>query len=242
MLKSYVGYTNAINAFVNSKQHQFHIDDFDWNIAFKVMNYLKPFYKATKTSFGVYYPTSNLLLLQFVEIANQFSSHKDDPFFYDIVCTMKDKFQNYCENMPMIFPIVAVMDPRIKFFGVQCAMNQLSETLSFNINITSQAIECFINDMHNNYVMKYGNNETLLSPTSSATNSKGKSSFFSLITKKRNVSFTSSISSFSNENITPAELEIYYQFDHYSLIPQDEIDNLDILQRWKVNERSYPIL
>ena len=105
----------------------------------------------------------------------------------------------------MIFPIAAVMDPRIKFFGVQCAMNQLSETLSFNINITSREIECFINEMYNNYVMKYGNNENVPSTTSSATTSKGKSSFFSLIAKKRNVSFTSSTSSFSNENVTPAK-------------------------------------
>ena len=36
--------------------------------------------------------------------------------------------------------------------------------------------------------------------------------------------------------------ERYYQFDHYSLIHEDEVDKLDILRWWKLNELSYPVL
>ena len=241
MLKSCVGYTNAINAFVNSKQNQFYITDSDWEKAFKVMKFLKPFYKATKVSSGVYYPTSNLVLLQLVEIAEQFSSFRDDPFFFQIIYSMEEKFKKYYENMPLIFPLAAVMDPRIKLFGVHCALESLSYTLAFNINITNRQLDTFINDMYNDYFIKYGNNENI-SSTNSTTTSKGKSSFFSMIDKKRNILGSSSTTSTANPNTTPAELERYYQFDHYSLIPEDEVDKLDILRWWKLNERSYPVL
>ena len=105
--------------------------------------------------------------------------------------------------------------------------------LAFNINITNRQLKIFINEMYNNYFIKYGNNENMSSSPISSTTSKGKFSFFSIIAKKRNVLGSSSTTSIStvNPHTTPAELERYYQFDHYSLIHADEVDNLDIL-RW----------
>ncbi|KAL2512695.1 Zinc finger BED domain-containing protein DAYSLEEPER [Abeliophyllum distichum] len=75
--------------------------------------------------------------------------------------------------------------------------------------------------------------------TDSSTTSKG-TSFFSLVAKKKQ--HIVSTSSTTNTNTTPTELEIYYQFDHYSLIPPDEVENLDVLEWWRLNERSYPVL
>lgn len=153
-----------------------------------------------------------------------------------------EKFKKYYENTPLIFPVAAVMDPRIKLFGVHCALESLSDTLAFNINITNRQLDTFINEMYKDYFIKYGNNENISSSTNSSTTSKGKSSFFSIIAKKHNVLGSSSTTSTANSNTTPVELEIYYQFDHYSLISEDEVDNLDILRWWKLNERSYHVL
>ena len=51
-------------------------------------------------------------------IAHNFKDHKENPIFTDACTIMEIKFSKYRKKLPYLFALAAVMDPKIKFSGV----------------------------------------------------------------------------------------------------------------------------
>ena len=65
MLLSFQNYSEVIFSFYSKRMNDedYHITDYDWNVAFKFMDFLKVFYDATLAYSTIYEPTSYRVLM-----------------------------------------------------------------------------------------------------------------------------------------------------------------------------------
>ncbi|KAG8389293.1 hypothetical protein BUALT_Bualt02G0213800 [Buddleja alternifolia] len=93
----------------------------DWEKVVKVCSLLEVFWKATHVISGNYYPTSNLFLQEVVRVKVELDSksQSSDDFIYDMVNSMKRKFDKYWGKSNLLMAIAAVLDPRYKMMALE---------------------------------------------------------------------------------------------------------------------------
>ncbi|KAG8363492.1 hypothetical protein BUALT_Bualt19G0028000 [Buddleja alternifolia] len=93
----------------------------DWEKVVKVCSLLEVFWKATHVISGSYYPTSNLFLQEVVRVKVRLDSksQSNDDFIYDMVNSMKRKFDEYWGESNLLMAITAVLDPRYKMMALE---------------------------------------------------------------------------------------------------------------------------
>ncbi|KAI8572699.1 hypothetical protein RHMOL_Rhmol01G0220200 [Rhododendron molle] len=160
------------------------------------MKFLKVFYVATCALSGVRYPTSCLVLNQLYNISFTFNSYRTETNFIAACIEMESKFKKYFENMPKIFIVAAVMDPRIKLEAVHMLLEGISDNLMITLPSRLE-VDSLLTDL-------------------SLISKKGKSAS------------------------SRSELVKYLEIEH--LTENDDLENFDILQWWRKNERTFPIL
>ena len=77
MLKSSLPYSNLITTFYNSKNTNtsFFLEEQDWVNCTVIYELLQPFYNSTKQLSGLFYPTSNVLLINIWNITIIFAKY-----------------------------------------------------------------------------------------------------------------------------------------------------------------------
>ena len=80
MLQNAIEYRDTISLFYNSKKGKGTtlLDNNDWYVAQKYLEFMKVFYNATVKLSGVYYPTSPLVIHHIVQMTHLFKTHRDD--------------------------------------------------------------------------------------------------------------------------------------------------------------------
>ncbi|KAI8559926.1 hypothetical protein RHMOL_Rhmol04G0214300 [Rhododendron molle] len=227
MLKSCRKHTAVITAFVNAWS-DCGLTDSDWIIAFEFMKFLKVFYVATCALLGVRYPTSCLVLNHLYNISFTFNSYRTETNFIAACIEMESKFRKYFENMPKIFIVAAVMDPRIKLEAVHMLLEGISDNLMIRLPSRLE-VESLLTDLYASYESKFASTTTTTSTTTvplPSTNSNDPS--WSLISKK------------GKSASSRSELVKYLEIEH--LTENDDLENFDILQWWRKNDRTFPIL
>ncbi|KAG8384354.1 hypothetical protein BUALT_Bualt04G0109400 [Buddleja alternifolia] len=93
----------------------------DWEKVVKVCSLLEVFWKATHVISGSNYPTSNLFLQEVVRVKVELDnkSQSSDDFIYDMVNSMKRKFDKYWGESNLLMAIAAVLDPRYKMMALE---------------------------------------------------------------------------------------------------------------------------
>ncbi|KAG8391458.1 hypothetical protein BUALT_Bualt01G0189900 [Buddleja alternifolia] len=93
----------------------------DWEKVVKVCSLLEVFWKATHVISGSYYPISNLFLQEVVRVKVELDSksQSSDDFIYDMVDSMKHKFDKYWGESNLLMAIAAVLDPRYKMMALE---------------------------------------------------------------------------------------------------------------------------
>ncbi|KAG8377345.1 hypothetical protein BUALT_Bualt08G0023500 [Buddleja alternifolia] len=93
----------------------------DWEKVVKVCSLLEVFWKATHVISGSYYPTSNLFLQEVVRVKVELDSksQSSDDFIYDMVNSMKRKFDKYWGESNLLMAIAAVLDPIYKMMALE---------------------------------------------------------------------------------------------------------------------------
>jgi hypothetical protein len=74
----------------------------------------------------VYDPTCPLILHHIIEIAAHLNKYENDNLLRSMVAPMKDKFLKYWRDMPILYSIAFIMDPRAKVRGFNKAEVLLS--------------------------------------------------------------------------------------------------------------------
>lgn len=265
MLKDAIPYRQVLSAFLDDKScphviddtdWEHAIDDTDWEHAEVLCAFLKPLYDATNYFSGVHYVTRNSVLQYLYEIGMVFKNHRDNPFFKNIIAAMEEKFVKYWGETPILFGLGSILDPRLNLRGKESTLSDIEEcfgTSAFSIRCHGEQSRLmdaklkslfaeYSNVLHDKQVTTIssgpststGTSETSASPmhsgssTEVSSTSSGSTFWASRNRQKRDPLATSS-----------EERKTYYAEPEPALA---DIENFDMLDWWKSNEKRYPVL
>lgn len=215
MLQSCKDYRDAITAFYHKKQSQYFLSDDDWNIAFTFMKFMLCFHVTIK------YSSPHSIILHFYNISKSFSEYRNNESIAHICDTMEKKFLKYWEDIPILFALSIVMDPRIKLSALEYYLNQISKNLNTESKIKIDDVSSLSHEMYSNYATKYKN------MNHRDFTYEGEDKFMLLLKEihsLRSNSSTNELSTYLETNIAHEDL------------------NLGVLNWWKLHEWKYPIL
>jgi hypothetical protein len=115
MLKHLVSSKHVFSVFINSSKL---LSTRHWYIAKKILEFLELFYDSNVVLFGVYYPTSPLILHHLLEIASLLHASEKDQNLIAVVYPMKLKFLKYWQHIPLLYSFAFILDPRAKMRGL----------------------------------------------------------------------------------------------------------------------------
>ena len=106
--------------------------ELEWSRGAFICKFLAPFAEMTNLVSGSSYPTANLYFMQVWKIECWLRTHEtsDDETIYQMVETMKLKFDKYWEGYSDILSIAAVLDPRLKFAFLEYCYDTLDPLTS----------------------------------------------------------------------------------------------------------------
>ena len=245
MLNSLTDYGEFITEFYNprirSEHSNLELNDYDWIVANVIRDFLKVFYNATVNFSGCYYSTTNIFLKEILEIAICFQEHRDQPFFTPICKEMEIKFLKYWESLPVLNFVVVVLDPRFKEEGTFLMLEQFVAIMNLqnkiNVNQEKQKHSKFIEEMYAEYELKYGVARTPQTHTAHDT-TKMSRKVWNILSKKSKGS--SSSSGGGDESLS--ELNLYNKSDFVSYLSDDEKEHFNVLEFWKNNAKTWPVL
>ncbi|KAF7139308.1 hypothetical protein RHSIM_Rhsim07G0152900 [Rhododendron simsii] len=138
--------------------------------------------------------------------------------------------RRYSWNMPTIFTIASVMDPRIKIMGVEKLLKGLSEDLGITLPSIS-TVTALLTSIYASYESKFACIAAAAPYSSSipcsTSNNENDPSWF-LISGPG-----------SSETSSRSELTQYLEIN---LVTNEEFQSFDILAWWKKTEKTFPIL
>ena len=99
-----------------------------WNMCTKICQLLKVLNNATNTLFGVYQPTTNLFIIETLNIVGVFDEcMSQDLELKSCIDVMKSKWLDYYANIPIIYLLRLIFDLRCKLdFLTMCLENYYS--------------------------------------------------------------------------------------------------------------------
>ena len=214
-----------------------------WDVCTKICELLKVFNDATNVFSHVYKPTAHLFLIEAVNIVDEFHTHSNDSQIEACVDVMVNKWLSYYQNIPMIYLIAFVFDPRCKLEGIKDYLQVYYDCLgqnNFDVNRIHDDVKGVFYHLYEEYAKIYGINldlhETPIERSSSLKISRG---YAILANKRKKLPSSSSSSSSSSSMSSSPELDSYLTTSFEFV---EDFSSFDILQWWKEHERHYPLL
>ena len=127
-----------------------------WYIAEHILTFLELFYDSTCALSVVYDPTSPLILHNIIEIAAHLNKYGNDAILRSVVVPMKDKFLKYWRDIPILYSIAFIMDPRAKVRGFSKALVVLSNLTDIDYSSYLTEVRAQLSSMFNKYDEKFG--------------------------------------------------------------------------------------
>jgi hypothetical protein len=118
MLKHLLPYKDVFSVFINSNYGSTLLTVRHWYVAMKILELLEIFYDSIVTLPSVYYPTSPLALHHLLEIITHLTECEKDTNMFPIVYPMKLKYLKYWKEIPLLYSIAFILDPRGKMRGL----------------------------------------------------------------------------------------------------------------------------
>ncbi|WVZ98963.1 LOW QUALITY PROTEIN: hypothetical protein U9M48_044333 [Paspalum notatum var. saurae] len=247
MLKHLVPYKSTFSVFIKTqyplnRDVTFLLTDNHWIVAEKILSFLELFYESTVALPGVYYPTAPLMLHHILRIARHLNAYENDLLLRCVVVSMKDKFLKYWREIPILYAVAFILDPRPKMRGFNRLLVRLSSLfgtdysrfpinvrslICMNQNLVTHASVSLINPAHgskkNGLGGIYDDDDIGVFPSTPLRRTPGSTSLSSQTLST--VASTSELASY---------------LDHDILTEFDE--DFNILFWWQKHELTYPIL
>ncbi|KAK0571949.1 hypothetical protein LWI29_038573 [Acer saccharum] len=128
----------------------------DWHVAKIFIQLLKVFYDSTVTLSGVYYPTSSLIIHHIVEMSELLNNYKEDEILGPAIVAMETKFEKYWYEIPFLYALGVIIDPRVKLSGLETLLDYLRENLSVDYSAQVTDIRTKLFDVFSTYERRYG--------------------------------------------------------------------------------------
>jgi hypothetical protein len=271
MLKTLLPHKETFSTFIEANYPRapgspFLLTDAHWHMASKILKFLELFYDSTVALSGVYYPTAPLMIHHVVKIAIHLHKYQHDEHLRTVVQSMIDKYNKYWKNIPDLYSIAFILDPRAKIKGFTKVLRKLSSL--FNTDYTNKLVDtrALLFRMYNRYDAMYGSVRLKRAVPPSLSGKKrtawadiydddeldfgaGCSSLPSSLDQSRGVSATylmlqaASASNPSNPSnpsnaSNASELASYLDCDTVSQLD----DDFDLMQWWHEHKLTYPVL
>jgi hypothetical protein len=228
MLKRSVLQKNILMEFYNSNNPTHDLTYTDWDIIKSLTDILEVFYNATTLLSGVYYPTTPLVLGQFLLIALTFQNYKEHQFWSPLIYQMKQKYLKYYVEVPVIFSITAALNPAIGVEGVENILNAIYECLELDPTESIYKFNGKMTALYDHYDFIYGSRRNSSTPqlTSSSSSSLSIILQHARSKKQKSTSFNELVS----YNKTDFDLQ--------------DAENINLLEWWKNKSSNshYPIM
>ena len=248
MLKHLVPYKSSFSVFIKT-QYPLHSDgtplltDDHWTIAEKVLSFLELFYESTVALSGVYYPTATLMLHHILRIARHLNSFENDRLLRAAVVPMKDKFLKYWRDIPILYAVAFILDPRAKMRGFNKLLVRLASLTGTNYCNVPIEVRSKLSKIFQLYEAKFGDTRLRANqhPTSLGSGKKkmawddiyGDDDYDGEFSVGRRPG-SSSISTAASTS----ELASYLDSDTITEFDED----FNVLSWWHQHKLTYPIL
>ncbi|KAK3212173.1 hypothetical protein Dsin_016879 [Dipteronia sinensis] len=195
------------------------------------------FYNATVTLSGVYYPTSSQAIHQIVEMSDMLNTYREDDLLGDAVVAKETKFKKYWSEMPFLYALGVIVDPRIKLAGLEYLVEFTGNKLSIDYSDQITDIRNKLFEVFSIYERRFGGVHT--EPSPELDTQPLPTSWSILKRRKKDKSTSSSSSTTRSAASSGAELNRFLeaQFD-----ADENTENFDLLLWWKTYSYRYPVL
>lgn len=218
------------------------LGDDTWHVVESIVQFLQTFYDSTVSLSGVYYPTSHMIVHHILEIAQHLKEYENDPTLLVAIHHMKEKYLKYWKDIPLLYAIAFILDPRAKMEGFSGVLSLLSLTVNISYDQYSLEVKDKLQEIYTKYEVKYGAN-LVRRPPVVPPGGKGKGK--KLWGKIFGTSSTSSSASSTQTPVLPGggELAKYLNCAVVATNDDDEDEEpFDILQWWQDKRTTYPVL
>ncbi|WVZ84994.1 LOW QUALITY PROTEIN: hypothetical protein U9M48_031959 [Paspalum notatum var. saurae] len=160
MLKHLLPYKSTFSVFIKT-QYPLNKDgtplltDNHWIVAEKILSFLELFYESTVALSGVYYPTAPLILHHILRIARHLNAYENDPLLRCAVVPMKDKFLKYRREIPVLYAVAFILDPRAKMRGFNRLLVRLSSLFGTDYSRLPIDVRTKLTKIYNMYESKF---------------------------------------------------------------------------------------
>jgi hypothetical protein len=216
----------------------------NWIVCKKILEILKVFNDATFSFSSVYKPTAHLFLFEACNIMETLHETQVEYNLQLSISEMSSKWLSYYKNIPPIYLVAMVFDPRFKLDGLQESLNlyyglilpssqEVDEKVNFIIFEVKNLISHLYSDFYNTFASQVPSSTS--EPSDSSSRDTTKVSRMQQIMMQRQKRLRGSS--------TTTELDIYlttsFDFCDDSSI---ECRDFPILQWWKKQSKTFPIL
>ncbi|XP_066358138.1 zinc finger BED domain-containing protein RICESLEEPER 2-like [Miscanthus floridulus] len=241
MLKHLLPYKEIFTVFINSHCGSELLTRQHCHCAEKIMEFLELFYDSTVVLFGVYYPTSPLVLHHILEIATHLHAAERDQNFRTIAAPMKLKFLKYWEDIPLLYSFAFILDSRAKMKGFFNVLELLAESTGKFYSSYYADVKTELYKLFNKYETKFGAARSQRVAQPSAHSGKKKQAWERIFGGRGGAGVVGPGPACSPSSSSPcavSELSAYLDSDCVTAYE----DDFDILLWWRDHKLTYPIL
>jgi hypothetical protein len=156
MLKQMLPYKDVFSVFTNANYGSTLLTVRHWYKTEKILEFLKIFYESTVVLFGVYYPTSSLILHHLLDIASHLHASEKDQNLIAVVYPMKLKFLKYWQDIPQLYSFTFILHLRAKLRGLFNGLQILKENTGCDYSSYYADVKTEIYKLFNKYERKFG--------------------------------------------------------------------------------------
>ena len=163
LLTESLAYKDLLCTFISNNVPQINLYPQEWDICQKILDVLKVFNDATYTLSGVYYPTTHLILVEFINIVGIFDECENDVQLQHTILAMKRKWLHYYMEIPIIYLVSSAFDPRCKIDGLHDFLRVYYQCLNCDdINVTPivRNVKNVVIELYNEFYTKYNLDDT----------------------------------------------------------------------------------
>ena len=104
----------------------------------------------------MYYPTATLMLHHILRIARHLNSFENDRLLRAAVVPMKDKFLKYWRDIPILYAVAFILDPRAKMRGFNKLLVRLASLTGTNYSNVPIEVRSKLSKIFQLYEAKFG--------------------------------------------------------------------------------------
>ncbi|KAK2639473.1 hypothetical protein Ddye_027268 [Dipteronia dyeriana] len=164
------------------------------------------------------------------------NSYREDKHLGAAVVVMETKLKKYWANIPLLYALSAIIDPRVKLSGLEVLLEFIGINLSIDYSEQITDIRTKLFEIFHIYETRFGNIDI---PQSTRPKTEPKQTSWSLLKRRKKDKSASTSSGQRSSPSSCTELIRYLEAQFDVVVDKEEFD---LLLWWKTYTYRYPVL